>query len=175
MGLPRWWLARGQSWDRAICSFSSARDPQPRSSICKSWRRWERTRERSLRFVQGGRTDGRQSSAGPGALLFAVPVVISSSEPAVGSHVSACSESSADDASRSQAGSQSSSPAATESPGSSPCARSKPADVKVPKKHIRQVGNEVALTPPAAPTENQPQNSGNRPSSDKRSCRVLVP
>jgi hypothetical protein len=125
------------------------------------------------RFV-AGRTDGLQSSEGPGVLLFAVPEAISSSEPAE-PHVSACPDSSADDASRNQAGLASSSTAGSENVVSLPCARSKPADVKVPKKHVRQVGNEVAPTPPAAPAETQPQtSSGNRPLSDKQSCRVLA-
>jgi hypothetical protein len=128
----------------------------------------------SRRFV-ADRTDGLQSAAGPGALLFAVPEGISSGESAVGSHASACSDSSADEVSRDQAGSASSDPARRRNVVSSSCARSNPAEAKVPKKPVRRVKSDVAPATANSLAQTEPQTSSrNRPSSDKRSCRGLA-
>jgi hypothetical protein len=130
---------------------------------------------RTAVFVQGNRLNGLQSAVGPGTLLVAVPEGVSSSAPAVDSHVSACSESSTDDASREQAGSASSSPTEPENSVPPPCARSKPAEATVPKKRVVRV-EKVEV--PAAATNPVQTQTPTPPSSgipeDKRSCRVLA-
>jgi hypothetical protein len=127
----------------------------------------------SGRFV-AGRMDGLQSSASPGALLFAVPQGISSSEPAAGSHASACPDSSTDDASRNQA-SPSSGPGGSENAVSPPCASSKPAAAQAPKKPVVRVESGFDPTTPTSPLESRtPTPSTARIPEDKRSCQVLA-
>ncbi|HEX7423769.1 MAG TPA: Ig-like domain-containing protein [Terriglobales bacterium] len=107
-------------------------------------------------------------------VLFAVPGDISSNDPALDSHVSACSESSADDASGDRGGS-SSSPAGSENSVSPPCARSKPAKAKAPKKPVVRVESDVVPTNAPSPVETQSNpSSSSRLLEDKRSCRVLA-
>ncbi len=107
-------------------------------------------------------------------MLFAVPQGIASNDPAVDSHVSACTESSADDASGYQGGSASSSPAVSENSDSPPCTKPKPLEAKPPKKEAH-AESDVALTNNASPAETQstPASSNSLP-EDKRSCRVLA-
>jgi hypothetical protein len=129
---------------------------------------------RTAGFVQGDRLNGLQAAGAPGALLFAVPQGILSTEPAADSQVSDCSESSPDDAAREQAGSASSS-TERETSVSLPCARSQPAEAKVPKKRVVQLEKVVVPAAAASPVETQaPTPRSSRLPDDKRSCRVLA-
>jgi hypothetical protein len=100
--------------------------------------------KRSGRLVHGGRPGGLQPSARPGALLFAVPQVMVSAEPAVDSHGSACPESSAEDASRDPAGSASTRPAGSEnsvsSPSQPPPIQRRPKLSPLPQGGLRRTG-----------------------------------
>jgi len=128
---------------------------------------------RTAGFVLVNRLNGLQASGAPAALLFAVPQGILSSEPAVDPHVSACSESSADEASGEQAGSASSSSAEREASVSPPCPRPKPAEAKVPNKGVVPAEKVVVPAAVASPVQTPPPPSSRLP-EDKRSCRALA-
>jgi hypothetical protein len=128
---------------------------------------------RIRRFVQGAPPNGLRS--GPGPLLFAVPEVISSGEPAVTSHVSACSDASADDAPHDQGVPASLSPAGRENFAAQPCARSKPVESKAREKPGVRVENEFNPTTAASLLGNRtPTPCSTRIPEDKRSCQVLA-
>ena len=128
----------------------------------------------SLPLVPGIRPEGPQSTLG-GAWLFAVPDGIASGGLPVDSRASACSESSADDSARDQAGAVPANPAEGESSVSPPCARSKPAKTKTPKKPAAQKDSDTSPATASAPaTARSDASSSTRPPSDRRSCRVLA-
>ena len=128
----------------------------------------------SLRLVPSIRPHGLQLSVG-GALLFAVPEGIASGGLPVQSQPSACSESSADDEARDQAGVASANLAESEGSISPPCAHSKPTEPKARKKPVVKEDSDAiparAATPAKARSDTSPSN---RPPPDRRSCRVLA-
>jgi hypothetical protein len=116
-----------------------------------------------------------QDSTPPGApeVLFAVPEGFSSNEPAMDSHATACSDSSADDAC--DQGVASSSSTGNEVPVSPTRPKSKRAEAKPPKKPAVRV--ETDRVPPIAASHLQPPStprSTSRLPEDKHSCRVLA-
>jgi len=123
---------------------------------------------------------GAQAAAAQGPLdaLFAVPedatANVPANDPPADSPPSDCSKSSADDASVDREATASSSPAASENSASPPCAKSKPAEAKAPKKVV-PVESDAAPTKAPSPVETQPNPaSSSWLPEDKRSCRALA-
>jgi hypothetical protein len=130
--------------------------------------------QRSGPLVPSVRLGGLQSSAGRGDVLFAVPELISSGEPAADSRLIAGSDSPADDASRDQAGSASD-PARLRRDGSSPRPESNPVEAKVRKKPVRRIKSDVTSITVASSVEaHTPAHASNLIPKDRRSCQVLA-